>query len=136
MTEGTMEGGTYADILLDSLTEVQAALDRVSKEFQHLRLQTIPPEVQDRLAEIDAEALTVTEPLAQRILDLTEEIKSQVLDVGSTVKGSELMAVYNKGRVSWDTKALEGFAAAYPELLKLKSVGKPTVTIRRIGDRG
>lgn len=36
-----------------------------------------------------------------------------------------------RGRVAWDTKALDVFMLALPELAKFKSEGKPSVSIRR-----
>ncbi|MCG3145996.1 MAG: hypothetical protein HONDAALG_03775 [Gammaproteobacteria bacterium] len=51
---------------------------------------------------------------------------------GATVKGAALSAVYAKGRVSWDNKALEGYAVAHPELLAFRSEGAPSVSIRGV----
>jgi hypothetical protein len=63
---------------------------------------------------------------------LTEAIKQQVISAGATIKGSVLQAVFIKGRVTFDTKALEGYAAAHPEIEKFKKVGEPSVTIRKV----
>jgi hypothetical protein len=61
---------------------------------------------------------------------LIGEIKEAVLEHGSTIKGEDLMAVWSKGRTSWDTKKLDGFAAAHPEILQFKSSGKPSISIK------
>jgi hypothetical protein len=37
-----------------------------------------------------------------------------------------------KGRVSWDTKALDGYAVAHPEIEKLRIEGAPTVRIAKV----
>ena len=51
---------------------------------------------------------------------------------GATAKGVHLMAVWAKGRETWDTSRLAGFAVAHPELLELRKIGEPTVAIRAI----
>lgn len=61
---------------------------------------------------------------------LESEIKAAVIALGETVKADGIMAVYNKGRESWDGKALSGYAAAHPEILVFRSVGDPSVSIR------
>ena len=47
-----------------------------------------------------------------------------------SVKGARLMAVWNKGRVSWDGKKLDGMRALIPQLNEARKVADPTVTIR------
>jgi len=61
---------------------------------------------------------------------MEDNIKERVLLAGETVSGSVLKAVFNKGRTKWDTKALDGYAKAHPELLEFRSEGKPYVSIR------
>lgn len=65
------------------------------------------------------------------IAKLTDKIKTAVLKHGQTIKGNRLQAVWNKGRTSWDTKGLIGFAAAHPEMKEFRSEGDPTVSIRK-----
>ena len=52
--------------------------------------------------------------------------------VREDLKGSLLHAIYAAGRASWDTKALEGYAVAHPEILQFKKVGEPSVSIREM----
>ncbi len=42
------------------------------------------------------------------------------------------MAVWSKGRETWDTKSLDGYALAHPEIASLRKVGDPSVSIRKI----
>jgi len=70
--------------------------------------------------------------LQSGIDELTAEVKADVLNAGATVKGDYMMAVYNKGRVSWDTKGLDGFAIAHPEMQAFRKVGEPTITLRKV----
>ena len=66
----------------------------------------------------------------QRIESLTTDIKSLTLDRRVSEKGSRLHAVYAKGRETWDSKGLGGYAVAHPEINSFKKVGSPSVSIR------
>jgi len=63
---------------------------------------------------------------------VTGSIKQSVLEIKESVKGSLLHAVYATGRASWDTKALEGYAVAHPEVFQFKKIGEPSVSIREV----
>ncbi|CAK0771531.1 hypothetical protein CCP3SC15_4350001 [Gammaproteobacteria bacterium] len=41
------------------------------------------------------------------------------------------MAVYTKGRVSWDSKKLDGMMILVPELASARKEGEPSVSIRK-----
>lgn len=87
------------------------------------------------LQHIQDEADSQIRILEARNAEDTEEVKSEVLKAGKTIKGSYLMAVYNKGRAGgWDSAKLEGFALVHPEILKAKKPdGEPTVSFRAVG---
>lgn len=93
----------------------------------------IPQEIKDRMAELKAEFEPQLDALQQQIVEIESVLKEYVVTVGETLKGTDHMFVYAKGRVSWDTKSLEGYAKAHPELLVFKSEGKPSVSVRRVG---
>lgn len=63
---------------------------------------------------------------------LLSVVKDGTLEAGETIRGDHLMAVYTKGRSSWDGKGLDGFAVAFPDILKFKKVGEPSVSIRKL----
>ena len=67
-----------------------------------------------------------------RITALEVEIRADVLAGKASLKGdtSKWSAVWVKGRTSWDTKALDGYSAAHPEIERFRKVGEPSVTIR------
>ena len=64
------------------------------------------------------------------IAALTDDVKADVLAHGETVRGARLMAVWVKGRTSWDSKRLAGYAVAHPEIDSFRSVGESSVTLR------
>ena len=123
---------SYISNDLDSLSRTNALLDELEKERDNKISDCIPPEVQARIDDIGDEYEALMTGPQKAASKLRELIKKDVLEHGSTVKGEHIMAVWNKGRESWDTKALKGYAAAHPDVLQLKKVGKPSVTIRKI----
>ena len=70
--------------------------------------------------------------ISDEIKELETEIKTEVLTIGETVKTDRMVVTYNKGRVSWDGKLLEGYAVAHPEVLAARKVGEPTVSFRAV----
>lgn len=83
-----------------------------------------------KLNQITEEYDTMCGALYKKKEALENEVKAYILCTQNTVKGSHLMAVWNKGRVSWDSKLLAGYSIAHPDILAAKKVGEPTVTFR------
>ena len=121
-----------AQELLEQLANVEAQAQIINIHFDDLRKNILTPEIQAQLAEIEAERAETMKSVAAGIETLREQIKAAVIANGSTVKGSMFQAVYVKGRDSWDTKALDGYAAAHPEIIQFRSTGNPSVTIRSV----
>ena len=90
----------------------------------------LPPEQQARLAELEGDHMDQAAALRSREAELVDEIKSLTAQLGETCKAAGLMAMYVKGRTSWDSKALDGYALAHPEILSARKVGEPSVTIK------
>ena len=53
---------------------------------------------------------------------LKERIKSEVLLIGESASHGKVKATYKKGytRVTWDSKGLDGYAVAHPEVRALR----------------
>jgi hypothetical protein len=115
---------------LDRLADMQAQGDVMNAHFDSLRDQILTPEIKAQLDEIEAERKTAMDALNEGIASLTEEIKADVMQAGATIRGKYLIAVWNKGRVSWDTKALDGFSSSHPEILAFRKEGDPSISIR------
>lgn len=72
-------------------------------------------------------------PIQSKIRKLDNHIKATVRSaISETVRGTFLMAVWSKPRVTWDSKGLLGYMVAHPEIEAFKRVGEPSVSIRRI----
>ena len=114
---------------LDKIADLKSAQSLRESEKQALIDQVLTPEIKTKIAEIEAE-FAASDNITDTINLLTEEVKSEVAQLGKTVKGTFLMAVYSKPRVSWDTKALDGYIVSHPELTQFRKEGAPSVSIR------
>mgnify|MGYP003421757813 CR=1 FL=1 len=115
---------------LDRLAEYQAQKDAAMLAKQELIDAVYTAEIKSRMAEIEAEFEGKTEGVNANIATLEAEIKAAVVEHGASVKGAVYHAVFSKGRVSWDTKSLDGYAAAHPELMTFRKEGDPSVSLR------
>jgi len=117
---------------LDRLANMQAERDVLAMTKQQLVDAIITPEIKAQIAEVEAEFAPKLETVDAKIEAQTSIVKRLVLEIGDSVKGAFLHAVFAKGRVSWDTKALDGYAVAHPEIVAMRKVGDPSVSIRNI----
>jgi hypothetical protein len=116
---------------LDQLAEFQAQRDLLDLQKKDLIAAAFPAEVKQRLDEIEIEFAGKAEAVDANIVTLMDEIKAEVIAAGATVKGGVYMAVWNKGRTTWDSKKLDGMASLIPQLNDARKVGEPTVTFRK-----
>lgn len=116
---------------LDKIADLKSAQALRESDKQALIDQVLTPEIKAKIAEIEAE-FAASDNVTDTINLLTEEVKSEVAQLGETVRGTFLMAVYSKPRVSWDTKALDGYIVSHPELTQFRKEGAPSVSIRGV----
>lgn len=118
---------------IDQLAQYYSQRDLLALDKQRLLNEAIPADVQKRMDEIVLELSPQLDAVNENILALEAEIKRDVLFQGQTVKGEFLMAVFAKGRTSWDSKKFEGLQILLPQLSEARKEGEPSVSIRRIG---
>ena len=111
---------THYESLIDKLEIVQAERELIVKKA----LETVAQE----LKALDKSLIAILSAVASA----KEAVEVAVLDKKETVSGEHCMAVWNKGRESWDGSKLNGFAMAHPEILQAKKIGEPTVSFRKI----
>jgi hypothetical protein len=116
---------------LDQLGELQAQKDLLEIKKQELIDSVLTPEIKQQLQDIEEETWPEFEAIAEKQSALTDEIKDSVLDAGESIKGAVYHAVWVKGRVSWNDKALMQYLEMHPELAYLRTVGNPSVSIRK-----
>lgn len=117
---------------IEKYSEIGFGIDLIHREKQALIDTVLTPEIKEKLAEIDAEFDPKIDTLSQEKSMLEADIKNEVLFVGRTVKGTYHQFVWSKPRVSWDTKALDGYAAAHPEIAQFRTEGSPSVSVRKV----
>ena len=115
---------------LDKLFELKTKMNLAEVDAQKLKDAVITPEMREKIKEIEVEFSYQNKETADQIGELEEEIKEDVISIGTTISGDYLQAIYSKGRTTWDSKALTGYAAAHPEIDKFCKVGDPSVSIR------
>jgi len=108
-------------------------LQKESRELEKAALieELIPEAVRAEIAKIE-EKYDDTE-LTDKMTRLEKEIREEALNFGATVNGRHLIAVYSKGRVSWDTVILNKLTERYPDIDLARSEGKPSISLRKIG---
>lgn len=116
---------------IEEYSRLTAGISDIETQKQALIERVLTPEIKDLLAEIDAEFDPKIAELNQTKAILEAQIKAQVLEAGRTIKGTYHSFVWSKPRVSWDTKALDGYAAAHPEILQFREEGSPSVSVRK-----
>jgi predicted nucleic acid-binding Zn-ribbon protein len=118
--------------LLERYSDLHEMLEAILAQAQEQRDSVIPPEVKAAVQAIDEEFQPAISALESEIAETKRQIERLVLELGQTVKSTRAIAVYNKGRVTWDNQALEGYAVAHPEVLTFRREGEPYITIRHL----
>lgn len=88
-------------------------------EEQREKIREIHEEFDDRLTAVQ-ESRSAAE----------DTLKVKTLEAGETLSHGPHKAIYNKGRVSWDSKGLDGLLLAVPQLKSLRREGQPFVSIK------
>jgi len=118
--------------MLDELAELRSKQDKLTLDKAALIDSVITPEIKARLAEINVEFAPMIESAQLLCDELEAQIKAAVIENGASVKGAHLQAVYTKGRVSWDSKRLEGLIIVLPQLADCRTIGAPSVSLRKV----
>jgi len=115
---------------LDKIVELQEALSQLMVERKKVEDYVMPKEVKAKLNEIADEFDPQINGIGESISNLQNEIRASVIALGHSVKGVGMQAVFTKGRVSWDTKALDRYCITHPEISYLRDEGRPSVSMR------
>jgi hypothetical protein len=117
--------------LLIERSKIAAERAQFAQGYDEMRSKIIPPEVKAELDALETESKTALSGVDAKLALLDEQIKAGVLGMAETVTVKGVgQAVFNKGRVTWETKALDGLLVAIPELAKFRKEGDPYVTIK------
>lgn len=114
---------------LDRLADIRAQIDVLNMKYDSERDAVLEP-LRTELDQIESARNEDVGELQYQAGVIEDAVKREVLAIGSSVKGEGLSAVWSKPRVSWDTKKLDGYAAAHPEIEAFRKAGEPSVSIR------
>ena len=117
---------------LNELAELYAQRDISMMEKQRLIDAIMTDEIKAKIAEVEAEYSGKSETVTEKITALESEVKELVKENGASVKGQFIHAVFTKGRVTWDSKQLDGLMIAVPQLAQARKEGEPSVSLRKI----
>jgi len=120
-------------VMLDSLADFEAQCELLANDKQRAIKAAMPPDVVKALADIETEFWSKEQAAKANISELHDAIKRLVIALGETVKAVYGRATWNKPRVTWDNKGLDGYAIAHPEINVFRKVGEPSVSITITG---
>lgn len=118
--------------LLTQFDEMQFAMRTLERERAEKEERAIPASTRKRLARIKEEYQNRVEVIQFQLTQLEKDIKEQTLEYGESVKGDAYFSVYNKGRVSWNTVGLDGYALAHPEIAEFRKMSDPYITLKKV----
>ncbi|MBN2004079.1 MAG: hypothetical protein JXA21_12055 [Anaerolineae bacterium] len=107
--------------------EIQDLLDALAELQEQMEVITAPLEKQ--ITALEKQLTEETAEIAEQIIALQKAIKRAVITHGTTIQSSRLRAIYIQPRVVWDTKRLDGYAEAHPEIKVFRKLGDPSVRI-------
>lgn len=117
--------------LLIERSKLAAERAQFQQGYDDMRRKLIPIEIQKELDDLDAESANALGGVNAKLAQIEEQIKDEVVRLGETVTVKGVgQAVFNHGRVTWDSKGLDGLAVAVPQLLQFRKEGDPYVTIK------
>lgn len=120
-----------ARVLLVKMSDMKMQMEMLLEEKE----RALPPEVQQMIKDRDAEFQPKIELLEQQLKEFHQELEKAVVACGKTVKGLRYQAVYLSPKPVWDSDKLEGYAAAHPEILQLKTMGKAGIQLRKVSSK-
>ena len=114
--------------ILEQMVEVNAAVQVTRLDYEAKQAE-IMATVQAELNALSAEYDPLFDSGRERLQALEAQAKELCIMRGQSAKVDGLAVTYVKGRTSWDTKALDGYAAAHPEIERFKSEGNPSARL-------
>ena len=122
------EQQTHDTEMFEKIKKAKAKLQSEIEAQTH----AVYEDVANRKAEIEAEFIGAANAVDENIRKLEIEIKIDTERLGKTVKGKYFMAVYNKGRITWNTAMMEAWINDHPFLKQARKEGKPSISLRHI----
>lgn len=117
---------------LDAMAEIDQELLRIAAEKQKMIDSVLTDEIKEQLSSIEAEFMGIESSAHNRRQNLEFLVREGVVSLGKSVAGNFLLAVFTKGRYSWDKKEFDKLVKKYPEIESIRSQGDPYVSIKKV----
>ena len=118
---------------LEELENIQAQKDLLAIKKQELIDSVITDAIKAQISEIEDEFEPQEKAVNDKRAEIESLVKSEVVQLGETVKGTMYQAVYVKGRTKWNDTGLMQYLSVHPEIAYLRTIGDPSVSIRKVG---
>ena len=119
--------GTGAQSIDDTTCSQCSGEGVIERSFEQVMSHAcrLDDEIKARMAEYIA-------PLQQQLDDIKIALSAAVIQAGETIKTEYGRVEYVRAgeRISWDDRALLGFAVAHPEILKMRATKETAPTTR------
>ena len=113
---------------MDELADTEIQRDIVISERETLKQKQISVELQAELQQIDEEFKPKIEQIELNIKARKEQLQSLLKEYAQPVK-SKFYSWSYKPTVDWNSDALDGYALTHPEILWMRSEGKPSTKL-------
>jgi len=126
------------ELIKQMLSERKCLLDErceIERQFYEEFNACMPPELKDAMTEVERKQDEVRAKWDARRgceeLDaISAAIQEQAVTLGKSVKYDAGQVVFYHGRVTWDSKKLDGMMALIPQLGEARKVGEPYAVIK------
>jgi hypothetical protein len=116
------------------MLEALADLHAQQAAIRQAQAVALPAHVRLELAAVEARFAPELAAVASELALVESQVRSAVLKHGQSVRGHRFHAVYVPGKAHWDSDMLAGYALSHAEILLCCEMGKPSVTLRKVGD--
>lgn len=106
-------------VLMNKYMNTKSELARLESDKKKLTDEAMPKDVREKIAEIEAEFEGKSEKGQKDLEQLEESIKNGIVSLRESLVVKGLKATYHPGRVTWDSKGLEGLLKSNPEIAKV-----------------
>ncbi len=113
----------------EELAEARQYHERLKQQVEAER-EAVLSAVRAQLDALEAKYAADLEDAARAVEELEAEVRAEVLQVGKSARLGGVQAIYYRGAITWDGKALQLYVQSHPELERFRKVGQPRVVIK------
>lgn len=116
--------------MLKNYTDLEGKASGLRQEYENIKFSLIPDEIRQKIMEVDRQQQEQAEKIQAELASMKAEIVRLTEEFGESVNTPKgVRSAIFSIRTEWDSKRLEGYAIAHPDVLQLQSK-KVVITIR------